>query len=236
MSSARCGTGKHAACLVPTQPTHSAALWTTTKRKKVKTRGQVENDPTAWRGLRGIPEHGTRGRYVRGCRCSICREKLRDYSKAYRAAHRKPRKTRSDKGVRRPNTQHGTHSSYGRGCRCRPCKDAHAAAMRATTGYKRRPERTPALLSERQASRRERLRAYRSKTSTVDTETRGYAALLELDPCSYCGSGAPNTVDHIVPVSAEGAHRWDNLTAACGRCNSSKGAKPLLVFLAARAA
>ncbi len=39
--------------------------------------------------------------------------------------------------------------------------------------------------------------------------------------CQYCGRGAEN-VDHVVPRSRGGAHEWENVVAACRRCNSRK--------------
>ena len=39
--------------------------------------------------------------------------------------------------------------------------------------------------------------------------------------CQYCGSGA-ETVDHVVPRSRGGGHTWDNVVAACRRCNGVK--------------
>jgi 5-methylcytosine-specific restriction endonuclease McrA len=39
--------------------------------------------------------------------------------------------------------------------------------------------------------------------------------------CQYCGAPAEN-LDHVVPRSRGGAHAWDNVVAACRRCNSRK--------------
>ena len=39
--------------------------------------------------------------------------------------------------------------------------------------------------------------------------------------CQYCGRTAEN-VDHIVPRSRGGPHEWENVVAACRRCNSRK--------------
>jgi 5-methylcytosine-specific restriction endonuclease McrA len=39
--------------------------------------------------------------------------------------------------------------------------------------------------------------------------------------CQYCGKAAEN-VDHVVPRSKGGPHTWDNVVAACRRCNSKK--------------
>lgn len=40
--------------------------------------------------------------------------------------------------------------------------------------------------------------------------------------CGYCGSSA-STIDHIMPRSRGGADSWENLVAACLRCNNVKG-------------
>jgi 5-methylcytosine-specific restriction endonuclease McrA len=39
--------------------------------------------------------------------------------------------------------------------------------------------------------------------------------------CQYCGNAAEN-VDHVIPKSRGGLHSWDNVVAACRRCNSRK--------------
>jgi 5-methylcytosine-specific restriction endonuclease McrA len=39
--------------------------------------------------------------------------------------------------------------------------------------------------------------------------------------CQYCGAAAEN-LDHIVPRSRGGEHSWENVVAACRRCNSKK--------------
>ncbi len=41
------------------------------------------------------------------------------------------------------------------------------------------------------------------------------------DSCQYCG-GRAETLDHVVPRSRGGLHTWDNVVAACRRCNSKK--------------
>lgn len=41
--------------------------------------------------------------------------------------------------------------------------------------------------------------------------------------CQYCGSTRNLTIDHIMPRSRGGSHTWDNVVAACDRCNSRKG-------------
>ena len=39
--------------------------------------------------------------------------------------------------------------------------------------------------------------------------------------CQYCGRAAEN-VDHVIPRSRGGRHVWDNVVAACRRCNGRK--------------
>jgi 5-methylcytosine-specific restriction endonuclease McrA len=40
--------------------------------------------------------------------------------------------------------------------------------------------------------------------------------------CQYCGRDA-DSIDHVVPRSRGGTHAWDNVVAACRRCNLAKG-------------
>jgi 5-methylcytosine-specific restriction endonuclease McrA len=39
--------------------------------------------------------------------------------------------------------------------------------------------------------------------------------------CQYCGAPAEN-LDHVLPKSRGGMHTWENVVAACRRCNSRK--------------
>ena len=39
--------------------------------------------------------------------------------------------------------------------------------------------------------------------------------------CVYCDAVA-TSVDHVVPRSRGGAHEWENVVSACGRCNHVK--------------
>lgn len=44
--------------------------------------------------------------------------------------------------------------------------------------------------------------------------------------CGYCG-GRADTIDHIVPRALGGRNTWENVTAACRRCNGKKGHRTL---------
>jgi 5-methylcytosine-specific restriction endonuclease McrA len=39
--------------------------------------------------------------------------------------------------------------------------------------------------------------------------------------CAYCG-GIATSVDHVIPRSRGGQHTWENVVAACRRCNAKK--------------
>jgi 5-methylcytosine-specific restriction endonuclease McrA len=39
--------------------------------------------------------------------------------------------------------------------------------------------------------------------------------------CQYCGAPA-DSLDHVVPRSRGGEHSWENVVAACSRCNTTK--------------
>ena len=48
----------------------------------------------------------------------------------------------------------------------------------------------------------------------------------DLSVCLYCGKRFPDgelTRDHVVPISRRGRDVWDNVVAACKRCNHFKG-------------
>ncbi len=40
--------------------------------------------------------------------------------------------------------------------------------------------------------------------------------------CQYCRSARKLTLDHVIPRSKGGPHTWDNVVAACERCNWTK--------------
>src|SRR4051794_26021018 len=44
--------------------------------------------------------------------------------------------------------------------------------------------------------------------------------------CAYC-RGPAETIDHVMPRSRGGVHEWDNVVAACAKCNHYKGDRTL---------
>jgi 5-methylcytosine-specific restriction endonuclease McrA len=46
--------------------------------------------------------------------------------------------------------------------------------------------------------------------------------------CQYCGTRTNQlTIDHIVPRHLGGSHSWENLVAACPKCNHKKGGRTI---------
>ena len=43
--------------------------------------------------------------------------------------------------------------------------------------------------------------------------------------CQYCGTREHLTIDHVLPKSRGGPDTWENLVAACARCNARKGSR-----------
>ena len=113
----------------------------------------------------------------------------------------------------------------------------HVAA-RARRWYER--NRTQALETSREWSRsnrhrknvHQRARQYRldARSWQADDFTRAQELLGGV--CAYCGAAGPLTLDHVVPLVRGGAHRIENLVAACKACNSRKGARDELEFRA----
>ncbi|NUS74276.1 MAG: HNH endonuclease [Corynebacteriales bacterium] len=44
--------------------------------------------------------------------------------------------------------------------------------------------------------------------------------------CAYCGAAA-TTIDHVIPRSRGGSHAWENVVAACTKCNHRKADRTL---------
>jgi len=45
--------------------------------------------------------------------------------------------------------------------------------------------------------------------------------------CQYCGARGDLTFDHVVPRARGGVTSWENVVAACSKCNLKKAAQPL---------
>jgi 5-methylcytosine-specific restriction endonuclease McrA len=53
--------------------------------------------------------------------------------------------------------------------------------------------------------------------------TRFNVFLRDRFQCQYCGAGEDLTFDHVIPRRCGGKTIWENVVAACSRCNLKKG-------------
>jgi 5-methylcytosine-specific restriction endonuclease McrA len=63
------------------------------------------------------------------------------------------------------------------------------------------------------------------RTANVPVNRRTVFA-RDASTCQYCGAAAEG-IDHVVPRSRGGQHRWENVVAACRRCNNRKADRHL---------
>jgi 5-methylcytosine-specific restriction endonuclease McrA len=97
--------------------------------------------------------------------------------------------------------------------------------------YSRRLSVRPVAELRAEATIRRSARRERHGSARRGDDNAMWELLLRGDLCSYCRRRPVEVTDHIHPASAGGAHSWDNYTGACFPCNSSKGTKPLLLWL-----
>lgn len=58
--------------------------------------------------------------------------------------------------------------------------------------------------------------------------TRQNLFIRDKKTCQYCHKVFAEkklTVDHVMPLSRGGKHKWTNIVAACSPCNNKKGSK-----------
>ncbi len=86
---------------------------------------------------------------------------------------------------------------------------------------------------EKKAAYKHRRRALQRAATVEDFDI---VAVWERDSrtCVYCGATESLSIDHVVPLFSGGTHSPDNLCVACVSCNSSKGVKQLIGWLATR--
>ena len=118
--------------------------------------------------------------------------------------------------------------------------DRVAANMRRSRH--RRPEASRAILNAWRRSNKDKVRAFdinkRAKRKAAVSVTQKPASAADVvnvlksakGKCYYCGLKRKLTIDHIIPLARGGTHEKCNLVAACGACNSSKGARDPIKF------
>jgi 5-methylcytosine-specific restriction endonuclease McrA len=65
------------------------------------------------------------------------------------------------------------------------------------------------------------LRFVRVPYQSRRTMSRRAVFARDSNECQYCGASA-ESIDHVVPRSRGGDHTWENVVAACRRCNTTK--------------
>ena len=140
-----------------------------------------------------------------------------DYHKRWAAAHPEERAA-SGKRYRATHPER-VAAKNRRWCQANPEK----AAAYAKQWAQEHPEKRAATQQRRRA---------RKLGATIAPFDESQVYERDGLQCVYCGSTDDLTLDHIVPLAGGGAHSIDNLTVACQSCNSSKGVKSLVTWLA----
>lgn len=183
------------------------------------------SDPT-------IP-HGTYSGYgTHNCRCDQCRAAGNAYARRRRDARRSA-----------VDIPHGLNGYTNYRCRCAECRAAMSSYYRDL--YAAEPEpflrrgeewRRKNRVASRQIVQRRRARAAENDARLVTPKDWERLCRRYGNRCAYCGSMATLEQDHIVPIVRGGRHAIGNLLPACRSCNSSKGSKLLIEWLALRLA
>ena len=69
------------------------------------------------------------------------------------------------------------------------------------------------------------LKVYVPRRETPPPSRRNVIVLRDKCSCAYCGGTFHEsvlTLDHVIPKSKGGPHRWENLVSACSDCNGRK--------------
>ena len=154
-------------------------------------------------------------------------EEHREYDRQYAAEHREEAKERARQWRANNRKKHRAYTKQWR--KDNPEKyfqynEAHREEQceSACQWAKDNPDRA------RENGRRRRARLANATIGPVNE-----AAIFERDGmCMYCGTTHKKlTIDHIVALDNGGPHCEDNVMAACGHCNPSKGTKPFEEWL-----
>lgn len=86
---------------------------------------------------------------------------------------------------------------------------------------------------DKKLAAKKRRRAREAGAPVVDFTAKQWRELLEEfdGRCAYC-SNLATTQDHLTPFARGGSHTASNIVPACLRCNSRKGTRTMLEFLA----
>jgi 5-methylcytosine-specific restriction endonuclease McrA len=94
----------------------------------------------------------------------------------------------------------------------------------ATYGRKHRDRANALRIQRREAMKRGDLQPCEHQRAEALRSNHGL--------CAYCNVRPATELDHLVPLTANGMERLDNLVPSCKWCNVSKSNRPLLLWLA----
>ena len=180
-------------------------------------------------------EAAARSREWRKCNA----EKVRDGKRVYYAANSERERARSRarqaanrEELRAKKRAYYADHSEGELARARDWRAAHPEKARAgeRAWHAAHPEKKLA------ANRTRRMRKLSAGGRGVTAAQWAEVLAASLGICAYCNERRPLTLDHIEPLSRDGEHDIDNVSAVCKSCNSSKHNKLLLLWLIDRAA
>jgi 5-methylcytosine-specific restriction endonuclease McrA len=157
-------------------------------------------------------------------------ERKREYAKAYRTANAAAlRAARQARHEADPTRRQRRDAKYYRSVVAvnRESVNAKARAARQRDIDRRR------LYGAFRAARRRALKAQAPGAGSITQA--GWHETLQVfaGRCAYCLDAAQEA-DHLHPLALGGADAIENLVPACRRCNRSKGAKPLLLWMLAK--
>jgi len=137
----------------------------------------------------------------------------------------------------RESAEHGTEKMYKKfKCRCDACREAHNAAYREYAAKYKKLNGQSLYNQYRDPDKKliysDRRRAQKLAAFVEDVD-RQLVFERESYRCYLCHGeclpGAPNnhprqpTLDHVIPLVADGKHAYFNTHTACRLCNSTKG-------------
>ena len=84
---------------------------------------------------------------------------------------------------------------------------------------------------DKMADNASRRRAQKKGNGTF-TISKKFMRNLYNSPCLFCGASDEIEADHLIPIVKGGRHSEGNLQPLCKSCNSSKGPKLWIAFVA----
>jgi 5-methylcytosine-specific restriction endonuclease McrA len=197
-----------------------------------------------------VPDHGTRTKYIKGCRCDDCKAAGSEYGRKWYAANRDKERARSRKYEEaNPERRRNYYAANRDRARENARKWAEANPDRARENVRKWHEANPdrALENTRKwvEANPDKRREISRKGSNVRRARKRGVFVEDVDPqavferdewtCHICGEFVdpklkhPNplsaSLDHIIPLAKGGEHSYDNCATSHLQCNVRKQAK-----------